>query len=264
MKPLVQFVLLCALCGAGNGVPERVTYVPEIVRRVVGKITQTTVALQQPLCVFETTEQLCTACDVWLVVANSTGVSKFENDKNGFLDPSMFTYEDAFSGSNGFYFTLRTKRSNYACPPATGQILSVRVGSEVPCTTSNCNAPLPAGGTFRMKYVLVNPDLAFPTANIIGETEFSEDIKLLSAKDPNSIDNFSVRRTGGMVVITAILSILLFLLLAMFAAMLALVCCKKSVLSDFPEPLATSGSLRKYHTHSLQTKSNIIPPKGKM
>ncbi|XP_078081241.1 uroplakin-3b [Mustelus asterias] len=260
-----QLVLLCALYGAAHGVPDQVTYTPEIVpTRIAGRITQTTVALEQPRCVFDLTEMSCVSCEVWLIVANSTGVATFNSIKNGFFNTSMFTYQNAFTGPNGFYVTVKTKRDFYRCPPTAmpGQILTLRVGSEVPCQTPNCNAPLPTGGTFRMKYVLINLNLT--GANVVGETEFTDNIKLLSAPDPNNIDTFPGRRTGGMVVITTILVILLFLLLAMFAAMLAMVCCKKYEQSDFPTPLATSGSLRKYHTHNLHNKSDIITQKGKM
>ncbi|XP_067866036.1 uroplakin-3b [Heterodontus francisci] len=265
MKSLVQVLLLFALCSAGYGVPEDVAYTPEIVpERVVGRITQTTVALEQPLCVFNRTETTCVNCEVWLVVANTTGVSGFDAIKNGLVTPGQWTYLNAFTGQNGFYLTVRTQRSAYPCPTAvaSGQIFALRVGSEVPCITPNCNAPLPSGGTFRVKYILINP--AVTIANVVGETRWSGDIKLLSAVAPNDIDTRPGRRTGGMVVITTILAILLFLLLALFAAMLAMVCCKKSGVSDFPEPVTTFGSLRKYHTHSLQKQQDVIAPKGKM
>ncbi|XP_048412742.1 uroplakin-3b [Stegostoma tigrinum] len=263
MNRLLCVVLLCALCGRSAAITQ-ISYVPEIVPdTVLGRITQTTVALEQPLCVFNSSGTGCVNCDVWLLVANSTGVTTFNNIKAGFVDPSLFMYQGAFTGSNGFYFTVKTKRNVYSCPPTAipGQILTLRVGSEVPCTTPNCNAPLPSGGKFRMKYVLIDTDTS--ANNIVAETLFTDEIMLLSATDPNTIDPF-LSRSGGMVVITTILSILLFLLLAMFVAMLAMVCCKKSATSDFPEPITTFGSLRKYNTHSLQKRPGIITPKGKM
>ncbi|GCB70085.1 uroplakin-3b [Scyliorhinus torazame] len=265
MKSLAQVVLLYILCGAANGVPATVAYTPEIVpTKIEGRITQTTVALEQPRCVFDPIETSCSNCKIWLIVANSTGVTKFAEMKNDFLNTSDLTYKNAFTGPNGFYFTVKTERDVYVCPPTAipGEILALRVGSEVPCKTPNCNMPLPTGGAFRMKYVLVNPDLTTP--NIVGETRFTQEIQLRSAPDPNSIDTYPGRRTGGMVVITVILAILLFLLLAMFAAMLAFVCCRKSDQTDFPAPLTTAGSLRQYHTHSLHNPSGAIAQKANM
>ncbi|XP_043573960.1 uroplakin-3b [Chiloscyllium plagiosum] len=262
MNRLFRLVLLCAVCGVGSSVPTAISYVPEVVSStVLGRITQTTVALEQPLCVFNSSDTGCVNCDVWLLVANSSGVARFNSIKNGFVDPSNLMYQDAFSGSNGFYLTVKTKRNVYSCPSTVmpGRILTLRVGAEVPCTTPNCNAPLPTGGTFRMKYVLINPDIRTP--NIVAETEFTDEIMLKSATDPNTIVPFS-RRTGGMVVITTILSILLFLLLAMFVAMLAMVCCKKSMSSDFPEHITRFDSLRRYNTHSLQKNPGVVSPKG--
>ncbi|XP_038669685.1 uroplakin-3b [Scyliorhinus canicula] len=265
MKSLVQVVLLCILCGAANGVPTKVAYTPEIVpTRVEGRITQTTVALEQPRCVFDSIETSCTTCKIWLIVANSTGVTRFDQMKNDFLNTSALSYKDAFTGPNGFYFTVKTERDFYVCPPTAtpNEILALRVGSEVPCKTPNCNVPLPTGGTFRMKYVLVDPDLTTP--NIVAETEYTQVIQLRSATDPNSIDTNPGRRTGGMIVITVILAILLFLLLAMFAAMLAFACCRKFDQPDFSVPQTTSGSLRKYHTHSLHNPSGAIAQKANM
>ncbi|XP_067864113.1 uroplakin-3b [Heptranchias perlo] len=266
MKSLVQVVLLCTLCGGGYGVPENVPYTPEIVPiRVPGRITQTTATLELPLCVFDNVETICRNCKVWLVVANDTGVSGFDSIKNGIVNPSQHTYQNAFMGTDGFYFTVKTRRDTYGCPTTTAsttQIFALRVGSEVPCRSPNCNAPLPTGGMFRMKYILFNPDIQ--TANVVGETRWTSQIKLLNARDPNDIVSSSGRRTGGMVVITTILAILLFLLLALFAAMLAMFCCKKSSKSDFPESITTIGSLRKYNTHNLQHKRDLVTPKGKI
>uniref|UniRef100_UPI00398F310D uroplakin-3b n=1 Tax=Pristiophorus japonicus TaxID=55135 RepID=UPI00398F310D len=255
MESLVQFVFLCVLCSSTYGVPTMVDYIPEIVpQRIPGRITQTTVALEQPLCVFDRIELSCPNCDVWLVVANNTGVSEFQSIKNGMVNSSLLTLLNAVTGPKNFYFTVKTERGNYVCPTATvsNLISTLRVGSEVPCRTPNCNAPLHTGGTFRMKYILHNPNRA--TANIVGETNWSGEIKLFDAVDPGVIGTRPGRRTGGMVVLTTILAILLFLLLALFAAMLALVCCKKSASTNFVQPVNTFGSLRQYHTHSLQKK----------
>lgn len=248
MELLPQFVLLCALCGAGYGADEA-DFVPEIFKdNVIGGVSQTTFALQQPQCVFDRFQPACTLCEIWLVVDNTTSVSAFDTNMNS-LTTSAATYKNFLL--NGFYLTVKTARSDYACPQTMGQVYTLRVGDEDPCTTPNCNAPLNAGALVRVRYVMINP-LA-TTNNVIAVTKWSNPIQLENAVDPNIIDT-STRRSGAMVVITTILSILLFLLLVLFIVMLALSCCNKT--GSYPGPLSSMGSLRVYNTHSLKTPQN--------
>ncbi|XP_069767811.1 uroplakin-3b [Narcine bancroftii] len=259
MEPLAHLALLCALCAVGRGVPEKVPYVPELLQASIsGKLTQTTVAMEQPLCVFDNIDPACNFCEVWFVVDNITSTSAFDNNNNN-VDPSAFMSQNYLT--NGFYLTVKTARDQYKCQPTVppgNQMLTLRIGNEEPCTTINCNAPLPSGSVFRGQYVLLNPILS--TDNVLAVTEWSSNIQLLKGIDFNSIDT-STRRSGGMVVITTILSILLFLLLVLFIILLALTCCRRSGKADFPEPLTSFGSLRGYKTHSLQNKGNIISSK---
>ncbi|XP_078278068.1 uroplakin-3b-like protein 1 [Rhinoraja longicauda] len=256
MELLPQFVLLCALCGVGYA-QQMIPYPPEILDvNAIGKITQTTFALEQPICVFDTFATNCPLCEIWLVVDNTRTSSTFDRNMAN-LTPSAAMYQN-FS-TNGFYLTLMTARNDYRCRSnmtLNGLVYIVRVGDEVPCSTSNCNAPLSTGATIRVLYVMLDPLLT--TNNVIAVTQWSNDIKLKDASDPNTIDT-STRRSGGMVVITTIISILLFLLLLFFILMLVFVCCDKSASSNFPAPLTSYGSLRKYHAHSLQNpaKHNV-------
>ncbi|XP_051891824.1 uroplakin-3b [Pristis pectinata] len=260
MKSLTHLVLLFALCGLGYGVPRELTYIPEVLQATTsGRITQTTAELEQPFCVFDDVEATCTFCEVWLVVDNITTNSAFDVNNNH-VNPSDFMSQNF--QTNGFYLTVKTARNKYQCLSTMSTniiVYTLRVGNEVPCTTDNCNAPLPTGATFRVRYILLNPFVS--TNNVFAVTQWSRNIKLLDATDPNTIDT-SAPRTGGMVVITTILVILLFLLLALFIAMLAMVCCRKSGTTNFHEPVNTFGSLRRYNTHSLQNKGNIITSKG--
>ncbi|XP_062887064.1 uroplakin-3b [Mobula hypostoma] len=260
MKSLTYLVFLCAMCGAGYGVPELVDYVPEILQAPMeGKITQTTAAFQQPLCVFDQTDPSCTFCEIWLVVNNATTNLGFDRN-NSHVNPADYMSKD-FS-KNGFYLTVKTTRDQYPCPMDmfnTTMFYVIRVGNETPCTTDNCNKPLATGSTFRVRYILRHPFRS--TDNVVAMTKWSASIKLLDAVDYNNL-NTSTRRSGGMVVITTILSILLFLLLLLFITLLAMACCRRSTSSNFSEPITTFGSLRRYNTHSLQNKGNIITAKG--
>ncbi|XP_059828983.1 uroplakin-3b [Hypanus sabinus] len=260
MKSLTYLVFLSALCGAGYGVPELVEYDPEILQApVVGKVTQTTATFEQPLCVFDNIETSCSFCEVWLVVDNVTTQSAFDRN-NSHVNPKDFM-SGAFS-KNGFYLTVRTARNQYQCRSGISNITmlyTIRVGNESPCVTDNCNKPLPTGSTFRVRYILRHP---FRTSdNVVAVTRWSSNVKLLDAVDPNNLDALT-SRSGGMVVLTTILSILLFLLLLLFIALLAMFCCRRSGSSNFSEPITTFGSLRRYNTHSLQNKGNIITTKG--
>ncbi|XP_032901894.1 uroplakin-3b-like protein 1 [Amblyraja radiata] len=247
MELLPQFVLLCALCGAGYGA-EELAYVPEILQAtIIGKVSQTTFALEQPHCVFDDIQTDCNLCEIWLVVDNTTRASTFDNDMNT-LTPTAAMYQSFLL--NGFYITVKTARSDYTCLSTTspiGQVYTLRVGDEIPCTTNNCNAPLDPGSLVRVRYAMINPLVT--TNNVIAVTAWSSDIQLNNAADQNIIDT-STRWSAGMIVITTILTILLILLLLLFIVMLALSCCSKT--DSYPGPLSSFGSIREYSTHSLK------------
>ncbi|KAM6211871.1 uroplakin-3a isoform 2-T3 [Sarcoramphus papa] len=94
-----------------------------------------------------------------------------------------------------------------------------RVGDDGTCLydpnfLAVCNPPLAPGTTYRFKYVLVDS-----TEGIMkDQTLWSDPIKTRRVKLPLKIDTWPGRRSGGMIVITSILSVLVFLLLAGFLA----------------------------------------------
>ncbi|NXG49701.1 UPKL2 protein, partial [Psilopogon haemacephalus] len=147
------------------------------------------------------------------------------------------------------YMTLNTTLLNYPCPKPDGEITVLRVGSETSCahdpSRPNCNGPLPKNpGTYRVKF------LAWNGSSPVAETRWSEPITLRTAQHPSSIAVPGRGHSGGMIALTAILSILFAILLAGLLAMLVFWgsdTCGGS--SSFSKPEAVS--VRRYNTHHV-------------
>ncbi|KAG8438620.1 hypothetical protein GDO86_004979 [Hymenochirus boettgeri] len=106
--------------------------------------------------------------------------------------------------------------SNMADPTRVQSILTattVRVGSDVGCLTDPnfkgiCNAPLQSNTGYRFKYLFMDINNA-----VISETDWSPPIVTVNGNPSSTIDTWPGRRSGGMIVLTSILSTLVFIIL---------------------------------------------------
>lgn len=194
--------------------PELVPYTPQITAQDLGgRVTASTFSLEQPRCVFK---QAGATDTILLVVAFSNASVDLQTPKivmRGLAAPQLQTHS--------YYLTMPMAPEHLPCeaPQGNGRHIQVlRVGndpycSEDPQLSSYCNAPLPSPGPYRVKFLLVDA-MDTPRA----ETRWSDPITLTQGRAPGSIDTWPGRRSGGMIVITAVLSTLAGLLLLAFLA----------------------------------------------
>ncbi|MBN3325997.1 RASL2 protein, partial [Atractosteus spatula] len=220
MALLTAAVLFCVSVWTVAGKVTSVEYIPEITTyNMAGRVTGNTMVMKQPRCYFDNLLLLpCTPdkCEIWLVAAvGSAGIQNFDADKEKSTILSESPYPTAFTGSppKNYYLTKVGLQRGFPCQQSRG-IVYFRVGDEGNCTSANCNGILPAGSTVRAKYVLVDP----ASRNVTTETYWSQNITLYSSTDPAVIFDGIRQRSAGMIVITSILSVLLFLLLLLLIA----------------------------------------------
>uniref|UniRef100_UPI00398F6846 uroplakin-3a-like isoform X1 n=2 Tax=Pristiophorus japonicus TaxID=55135 RepID=UPI00398F6846 len=192
--------------------------------------TATTVTLTKPICVFADGDVV----DVFGVQTNAKPIP------NEIGSSRVSTYQQTNGGKTGPYraasFDIPTCTSApFVVSTVPAQIREAinqylfRVGNDAQCLSQisnlpeNCNAPLNAHAQYRFKYAVRN----ISTNTFINETLWSDSITLLQAPEPTVIDTWPGKRTGGMVVITTILVILLSLLLCVFVALLIYLLCLK-------------------------------------
>ncbi|XP_035636015.1 uroplakin-3b-like [Oncorhynchus keta] len=199
-------------------------HIPEILPyEASGRVTSTTIVLGQPLCYFNTLTQLkCSqsTCQVWAAIASGPGINNFDIDKLVAVQiVSASPYPIAFSSqTNRMYFVTKLGRpKDFPCGQLPG-IKYFRVGAEGNCTNTNCNGILPPGSTVRVKYILIDP----VSRGVVSESKWSYPIFLTSTRSWSSIDEWTGKRSGGMVVITVISSCLLAVLLLLLGAVLLL------------------------------------------
>ncbi|XP_069829072.1 uroplakin-3b-like [Dendropsophus ebraccatus] len=208
-------------------------YIPQLAdNSVQGRVTATTFILVKPQCYFNQGS----AFNVWVIVANSTAQ----------LDNAALSKSAPYSSfsSSGYYRTLRMTADSYPCNSVADYL---RVGSDLSCfDNDNCNGPLTSPGPYRVKFVVLN------AANtLVDQTSWSAPITLRQGKTSAIIDTWPGRRSGGMIVITTILSILLasFLLCLIGTFIVGrenVICCKteKKELT-VPPPV----NIKDYKTH---------------
>uniref|UniRef100_A0ACB8EDF2 Uncharacterized protein n=1 Tax=Sphaerodactylus townsendi TaxID=933632 RepID=A0ACB8EDF2_9SAUR len=130
----------------------------------------------------------------------SAATSSFQNP----IDPEQIPpYENLFS--KYAYMTMKSSISHYPCRrDKSGSVL--RVGNESTCKNDNsltpCNGPLPSPGPYRVKF------LAMDSTGAKAETRWSGPITLNKAQAWKTVDTWPGRRSGDMIVITVILSVL--------------------------------------------------------
>ncbi|KAI5942914.1 uroplakin-3a [Manis javanica] len=197
--------------------------------------TLTTVALEKPLCMFDSSAALSGTYEVYLYVLVDLASSRNASVQDDTNTPLSSTFQQTQGGRTGPYkaaaFDL-TPCSDLPSLDAVGdvsqasEILSaylVRVGANVTCVSDPnfqglCNPPLSMATEYRFKYVLVN----MSTGLVQDQTLWSDPIRTNRLTPYLAIDTWPGRRSGGMIVITSILGSLPFVLLIAFAGAIIL------------------------------------------
>ncbi|XP_041501844.1 uroplakin-3b-like protein 2 [Microtus oregoni] len=220
--------LLLVQCGAGL---ESIGYAPQLSSAaLLGKLTQSTFTLEQPLGQFENVS-LSDPDPIWLVVAHSNATQYFAAPQKveDIHAPASFDH-------NGYYLTLRTSRVHYQGGQSGNQLRILRVGNDTKCSLKSlgCNSPLPGAGPYRVKF------LAMSAKGPVAETEWSEEIYLQQAQ---TFPGAPGSRSKSTVIIIVFSSILL----AVFLALLISASCWNTPVSS-PEQQVR---MRQYHTHHM-------------
>ncbi|XP_036265221.1 uroplakin-3b isoform X1 [Pipistrellus kuhlii] len=238
---------------------ELIPYTPQITAGdLEGKVTASTFSLEQPRCALD--GHAGAADTVWLVVAFSNASRDFQNPKTLAeipASPQLLT--------DGHYMTLPLSRDQLPCedPVGDSRIAVLRVGNDPDCLAdlgqpAYCNTPLPDPGPYRVKFLLMDAG-GSPQA----ETRWSDPITLHQGKSPGAIDTWPGRRSGGMIVITSILSSLAGLLLLAFLAASTVRFSSLWWPEEVPEQLRI-GSFRgrRYVTHHIPPSEVATLPVG--
>ncbi|NXU28928.1 UPK3A protein, partial [Thalassarche chlororhynchos] len=193
--------------------------------------TLTTVALEKPSCMFDSSLRPNKSYVIYLYAMkeSASAISSLVTDNSS--KPLDSTFQQTSGGQLGPYKAALFNVPNCASPPKLADVGDVnkvsdvlkqylfRVGDDGTCLydpnfLAVCNPPLAPDTTYRFKYVLLDS-----TEGIMkDQTLWSDPIKTRRVKLPLKIDTWPGRRSGDMIVITSILSVLVFLLLAGFLA----------------------------------------------
>ncbi|ELV12524.1 uroplakin-3a [Tupaia chinensis] len=197
--------------------------------------TLTTVALEKPLCMFDSSEPLAGTYEVYLYALVDLAGSRNASVQDSTKVPLSATFQQTEGGRTGPYkaaaFSL-TPCSDLPSLDAVGDVSQVsdilnayliRVGANGTCLWDPnfqglCNPPLSAATEYRFKYVLVN----MSTGLVQDQTLWSDPIRTSQLTPYSAIDTWPGRRSGGMIVITSILGSLPFFLLMGFAGAIVL------------------------------------------
>ncbi|XP_019507220.1 PREDICTED: uroplakin-3a isoform X2 [Hipposideros armiger] len=197
--------------------------------------TLSTVALEKPLCMFDSTVALSGPYQVYLYVLVDSASSRNASVQDDTQTPLSSTFQQTDGGRTGPY-----KASAFDLAPCSdlpslaavgdvsraSEILNaylIRVGTNVACLSdpnfqSVCNPPLSAATEYRFKYVLVN----MSTGLVQDQTLWSDPIRTNRLTPYSVIDTWPGRRSGGMIVVTSILGSLPFFLLLGFVGAIVL------------------------------------------
>ncbi|XP_074083402.1 uroplakin-3a [Macrotis lagotis] len=194
--------------------------------------TLTTITLEKPICMFDASavsQNVSYEVNLYVMVnSESLGQAAIQDNRSF---PINNTFQETFGGQRAPY-----KAASFIMPQCgdlpnldeagdvnkAAEILSaylVRVGDDDYCLLNpnfkgNCNPPLMRATEYRFKYVLVNISSGF----VEDQTLWSQPIRTNQIFPPSQIDTWPGRRSGAMIVITSILSTLVFFLLVGFAA----------------------------------------------
>ncbi|KAJ7329453.1 hypothetical protein JRQ81_015627 [Phrynocephalus forsythii] len=193
--------------------------------------TLTTIALEKPFCLFDDLMSKGATYEVYLyVMVDSTDHSRQSVTDNS-SQPLNTTFQQTNGGQSGAYKAATFNVPNCASPPKLADatdaakaptILTqylIRVGDDDACLNDPnflevCNPPLSQDTAYRFKYILVDQ-----TAGVMkDETVWSHPIRTKKLKQSSTIDTWPGRRSGTVIVITSILSVLTFILVLGFLA----------------------------------------------
>ncbi|XP_062932384.1 uroplakin-3a isoform X1 [Cynocephalus volans] len=197
--------------------------------------TLTTVALEKPLCMFDSSEALTGNYEVYLYVLVDLASFRNASVQDSTKTPLSSTFQQTEGGRTGPYRAVAFDLTPCSDLPSldvvrdvsqASEILNaylVRVGANGTCLWDPnfqglCNPPLSAATEYRFKYVLVN----MSTGLVQDQTLWSDPIRTGRLTPYSSIDTWPGRRSGGMIVITSILGSLPFFLLLGFAGAIVL------------------------------------------
>ncbi|NXL93768.1 UPK3L protein, partial [Alectura lathami] len=231
--------LLLLLLAAAHGL-ERIDYMPTLAGPDLGgRLTGSTFVLEQPRCAFDA--DIYSEAEIWLVVSTAEATDLFNDSAQPGSQEWAF---QRFPNNTSAYLTLGTAQYHYPCPGDPGEITVLRVGSETACANDvarpTCNGPLPGPGPYRVKFLALN------NSTPVADTYWSDPITLNKAQQPpRSSGMVDGRHSGGMIVITTLLSILLAVLLA---ALLATLCSSDPCNGSFSQHTA---SIQRYNTHHV-------------
>ncbi|KAF0883134.1 UPK3A protein, partial [Crocuta crocuta] len=197
--------------------------------------TLTTVALEKPLCMFDSSVALDGPCEVYLYVLVDLASSRNASVQDATKAPLSSTFQQTEGGRTGPYKAAAFDLIPCGDLPSldavgdvarASEILDaylVRVGANVTCLSDPnfhglCNPPLSGATEYRFKYVLVN----MSTGLVQDQTLWSDRICTNRLTPYSAIDTWPGRRSGGMIVITSILGSLPFFLLVAFAGAVVL------------------------------------------
>ncbi|KAJ1165636.1 hypothetical protein NDU88_006055 [Pleurodeles waltl] len=232
---MYSFVRILPLCWALLSVCSAIDYfsgvdpAPEVITPMMlaNNPTLTTVALQRPACVFDGAIRRDTAAgatpDYSLYSVTLYGLQATASNNN--LSTSD-TFQKTSGGSLAPFVIAKfavpdcSALGGAGASASTLQQYLVRVGDNTTCLNDpnfngTCNPPLQSNTSYRFVYGLLK------NGGRIGQTLWSDKITTKAVKNSDTIDTWPGRRSGGMIVITSILSVLLFFLLSGLVAAIA-------------------------------------------
>ncbi|NXC24662.1 UPK3A protein, partial [Campylorhamphus procurvoides] len=189
--------------------------------------TLTIVALEKPFCLFDSSLHPSKSYTIYLYAMKESASATGSLVTDTSSKPLNSTFQQTSGGQLGPYKAALFPVPSCASPPRlvdVGDASKVsgvlkqylfRVGDDGTCLYDPnfldvCNPPLTPDTTYRFKYVLIDS-----TEGIVkDQTLWSDLIKTRRVKLPLQINAWPGRRSGGMIVITSILSVLVSLLLA--------------------------------------------------
>ncbi|XP_006888096.1 PREDICTED: uroplakin-3a isoform X1 [Elephantulus edwardii] len=197
--------------------------------------TLTTVALEKPLCIFDSSAELIGTYEVYLYVLAETASLRNASVQDHTGAPLSSTFRQTEGGYTGPYRAAAFQLQSCSDLPSLDAVGDVSQASEIlnaylvkvganrtclfdPNFQGLCNPPLLAATEYRFKYVLVNTS----TGLVQDQTLWSDPIRTNQLTPYSAIDTWPGRRSGGMIVITSILGSLPFFLLVGFAGAIVL------------------------------------------
>uniref|UniRef100_A0A8C9JMP7 Uroplakin 3A n=1 Tax=Panthera tigris altaica TaxID=74533 RepID=A0A8C9JMP7_PANTA len=197
--------------------------------------TLTTVALEKPLCVFDSSAALDGTFEVYLYVLVDSASSRNASVQDA-KTPLSSTFQQTEGGRTGPYKAAAFDLIPCGDLPSldaigdvarASEILDaylIKVGANGTCLSDPnfhglCNPPLSAATEYRFKYILVNMSAGL----VQDQTLWSDPIRTNRPTPYSAIDTWPGRRSGGMIVITSILGSLPFFLLVAFAGAIVLI-----------------------------------------